>query len=73
MGISTTALVAEVQVNVPFAFLQAGYLEKFLRRGLNPEIGLDAYSLGHYPPGVFHRVARAFRGAGRRTCRYFGR
>jgi len=66
MGISTAALVSRVQVNIPFPFLQAGYLEKFLRRGLNPEIGLDAYSLGHYPPAAFHRVAQAFQGAGRR-------
>jgi sugar phosphate isomerase/epimerase len=65
MGISVPALVARVQVNIPFPFLQAGYLEKFLSRGLNPEIGLDAYSLGHYPPGAFRRVARAFHGAGR--------
>ena len=43
MGISAAALVAQVQVNLPFAFLQAGYLERFLHRGLNPEIGLDAY------------------------------
>jgi sugar phosphate isomerase/epimerase len=66
MGISAAALVGQVQVNVPFPFLQSGYLEKFLRRGLNPEIGLDAYSLGHYLPGVFRRTARAFHGAGRR-------
>ncbi len=64
MGISTAALVAQVQVNIPFAFLQAGYLELFLRRGLNPEIGLDAYSLGHYAPGVFRRAAGAFQAAG---------
>jgi sugar phosphate isomerase/epimerase len=66
MGISTTALVAQVQVNVPFPFLQSGYLEKFLRRGLNPEIGLDSYSLGHYSSGVFRRTARAFHRLGRR-------
>jgi sugar phosphate isomerase/epimerase len=66
MGISAAALVARVQVNIPFPYLQAGYLEKFLHRGLNPEIGLDAYSLGHYPPGIFRRVASAFHGAGRR-------
>jgi len=66
MGISAAALVAQVQVNLPFPFLQAGYLEKFLHRGLNPEIGLDAYSLGHYRPGDFRRAARAFHGAGRR-------
>jgi sugar phosphate isomerase/epimerase len=65
MGISVAALVKRVQVNIPFPFLQAGYLEKFLHRGLNPEIGLDAYSLGHYTPREFRRVARAFYGAGR--------
>jgi sugar phosphate isomerase/epimerase len=66
MGISAAALVARVQVNLPFAFLETGYLEKFLLRGLNPELGLDAYSLGHYPPAAFRRGARAFQGAGRR-------
>jgi sugar phosphate isomerase/epimerase len=66
MGISTTALVAQIQVNIPFPFLLAGYLERFLARGLNPEIGLDAYSLDHYSPGVFRRVAGAFQAAGRR-------
>ncbi len=66
MGISVAALTAQVQVNIPFSFLWAGYLERFLARGLNPEIGLDAFSLGHYPPGAFRRAARAFQGAGRR-------
>ncbi len=66
MGINAAALVAQVQINIPFPFLQAGYLEKFLGQGLNPEIGLDAYSLGRYAPGVFRRAARAFQGAGRR-------
>jgi sugar phosphate isomerase/epimerase len=66
MGISVADLVTRVQVNIPFPFLHTGYLEKFLHRGLNPEIGLDAHSLAHYAPGVFRRVARAFCGAGRR-------
>jgi sugar phosphate isomerase/epimerase len=66
MGISAAALAAQVQVNLPFAFLELGYLERFLQRGLNPELGLDAYSLGHYPPAVFRGAARAFHGAGRR-------
>jgi sugar phosphate isomerase/epimerase len=65
MGISVADLVTRVQVNIPFPFLHTGYLEKFLQRGLNPEIGLDAYSLGHYAPREFRRVARAFHGAGR--------
>lgn len=66
MGITTAALIPQVQVNIPFAFLFSGYLERFLKRGLNPEIGLDGYSLGHYPPSAFRGAARAFREAGRR-------
>ena len=66
MGISPAALISRVQVNIPFAFLFSGYLERFLKLGLNPEIGLDGYSLGHYPPRAFAGAARAFRQAGRR-------
>jgi sugar phosphate isomerase/epimerase len=66
MGITTAALIPRVQVNIPFSFLFSGYLERFLRRGLNPEIGLDSYSLSHYPPSAFRAAGRAFRGAGRR-------
>lgn len=66
MGITPVALVDRVQVNVPFPFLVNGYLARFLDKGLNPEIGLDAWSLGTYPPGTFRRIARAFEGAGRR-------
>jgi sugar phosphate isomerase/epimerase len=66
MGISPEALVERVQVNIPFPFLLDGYLERFLARGLNPEIGLDGWSLGTYPPGTFRSIARAFAKAGRR-------
>ncbi len=66
MGITTAALIPQVQVNIPFSFLFSGYLERFLKRGLNPEIGLDGYSLSHYPPSAFGAVGRAFRRAGRR-------
>ncbi len=66
MGISPEVLVGQVQVNVPFSFLLQGYLERFLKRGLNPEIGLDAGSLGTYPPVTFRRVASILAGAGRR-------
>ncbi len=65
MGIAPVALVERVQVNVPFSFLLRGYLARFLERGLNPEIGLDAFSLGTYPPETFRRVARMFAQAGR--------
>ena len=66
MAITAAALKSQVQVNVPFPYLMRGYLERFLEVGLNPEIGLDAYSLGRYPPGVFRRAARAFQAAARR-------
>lgn len=66
MGITLEALVGRVQVNIPFPFLLNGYLALFLEKGLNPEIGLDAWSLSTYPPATFRRVARAFALAGRR-------
>ncbi len=66
MAITPEALTARVQVNVPFPFLINGYLSRFLDRGLNPEIGLDAWSLGTYSPKIFRRIARVFHHAGRR-------
>jgi sugar phosphate isomerase/epimerase len=66
MGISLEALIPRVQVNIPFGFLVAKYLDLFLSEGLNPEIGLDAVSLERYPQSVFARVARAFQQARRR-------
>ena len=66
MAITAAALKSQVQVNIPFSYLWRGYLELFLELGLNPEIGLDAYSLGHYPPAVFRRAARAFQTSPRR-------
>ncbi len=66
MGISPEAVVERVQVNVPFPFLLNGYLARFLDRGLNPEIGLDGWSLGTYAPGAFRSIARVFARAGRR-------
>ncbi len=66
MGITPEALLERIQVNIPFPFLLNGYLARFLDRGLNPEIGLDAWSLSTYPPETFRRVARVFELAGRR-------
>jgi sugar phosphate isomerase/epimerase len=66
VGISPEALADRVQVNIPFPFLMKGYLARFLDRGLHPEIGLDARSLGTHPPETFRRVARIFARAGRR-------
>ncbi len=66
MGLTPEALAGRVQVNVPFPFLLNGYLSRFLDRGLNPEIGLDHWSLSTYPPRAFRAVARIFQQAGRR-------
>ena len=66
MAITREDLIRQVQVNIPFAFLLRGYLPRFLELGLNPEIGLDAYSLDQFPPAAFRRAARAFQEAGRR-------
>jgi sugar phosphate isomerase/epimerase len=66
MAITVEALTSQVQVNIPFSYLWRGYLEKFLELGLNPEIGLDGFSLSQYAPAVFRRAARAFHQTGRR-------
>ncbi len=66
MAISREDLLRRVQVNIPFAFLGRGYLDRFLKWGLNPEIGLDAYSLDRFSAGDFRRAARAFQAAARR-------
>jgi sugar phosphate isomerase/epimerase len=55
-----------VQVNIPFPFLLSGYLERFLEGGLQPEIGLDHFTLDRYPPATLRRLAQAFQRAGRR-------
>ena len=60
MAMTPEAVVDRVQVNIPFPFLINGYLARFLDKGLNPEIGLDAWSLGTYPPKIFRRIARIF-------------
>jgi sugar phosphate isomerase/epimerase len=66
ISINQDSLIDKVQINIPFPFLLDGYLERFLDRGLNPEIGLDGWSLGTYPPRTFRAMARAFTQAGRR-------
>ncbi|MBI4794813.1 MAG: sugar phosphate isomerase/epimerase [Deltaproteobacteria bacterium] len=66
MALTPEALIPRVQVNIPFPFLGKGYLDLFLDRGLNPEIGLDAYSLSHFQRRDFARTAWAFHQARRR-------
>ena len=65
MAIAPEALVDRVQVNIPFSFLVDKYLPRFLEERLNPEIGLDAFSLESYPRATFQQMARAFKKAGR--------
>lgn len=65
MPITVEALTGQVLVNVPFAFLVKRYLPRFLEEGLNPEIGLDAFSLGSYPQSTFQKIARTLRKADR--------
>ena len=66
MALTPETLISRVQVNIPFPFLEKGYLDLFLEKGLNPEIGLDAYSLSNYQRREFTRTARAFIKARRR-------
>ena len=65
MPLTMEALVAQVLVNVPFAFLADRYLPLFLEAGLNPEIGLDAFSLKSFPQATFENIAQSFKKAGR--------
>jgi sugar phosphate isomerase/epimerase len=46
-----------VHVNIPFAMLREGYLERFLAAELNPEIGLDGNVLDSCSPADFKYVA----------------
>lgn len=56
---------SRLQVNVPLNMLMDGYLETFIGRGLNPEIGLDAAALERWAPEALRPVADAFRALGR--------
>lgn len=56
-----TRLGKKIQVNIPFTMLHASYLDRFLRYGLNPEIGLDAAALDRYAFSDFKAVAEQLR------------
>ena len=53
------SLLSCVQVNCPFTLLKDHYLDLFLARGINPEIGVDAMALDRFDPTDFHAVARS--------------
>jgi sugar phosphate isomerase/epimerase len=58
------ALLGQVHVNVPFVMLWDGLADKFIRRGLNPEIGIDAAALDRFSPAQFGRIAKRLREGG---------
>lgn len=55
-----------IQVNIPYHMLTDGYLDLFLKNGLNPEIGLDANSLDSCSKTDFRHMAAYFIDRGRR-------
>ncbi|MFH1990849.1 MAG: sugar phosphate isomerase/epimerase family protein [Pseudomonadota bacterium] len=50
-------LIAKTQVNVPFSMLYETHLDRFLKNGLNPEIGLDCNALERFSLSDFRAVA----------------
>ena len=57
-------LIKKVQVNIPFSMLGAGYLDRFLNAGLNPEIGFDGEALDHLCKADVAAVAEKFHARG---------
>ncbi len=55
--INTAEQIRNVQVNIPFSMLYKGYLDRFLKYRLNPEIGFDARSLDTYSLADFSDIA----------------
>ncbi|MFZ5572398.1 MAG: sugar phosphate isomerase/epimerase family protein [Thermodesulfobacteriota bacterium] len=65
MNPKTQAIIAKVQVNIPFRMLVETHLDLFIKLGLNPEIGLDADALDHFSRKEFQEIAAAFQRQGR--------
>lgn len=51
-------LVREIQVNVPFRMLRERYLDLFIEKEINPEIGLDGDALDSYTESDFTETAK---------------
>jgi sugar phosphate isomerase/epimerase len=66
-GLEPNPLGRQVQVNIPLTMLCEGFLEVFLKRGLNPEIGVDAAGLDRFSPEEVRPVAAALQGHGLRV------
>ncbi len=58
-------LIKEVQVNIPFRMLQESYLKRFIKYGLNPEIGFDAVALDQYSLSDYSGIADQLHECGR--------
>jgi sugar phosphate isomerase/epimerase len=58
------SLIKQVQVNIPYRMFREGYLEKFLKFGLNPEIGFDAGTLDSMSISDAETVAEQLHRAG---------
>ena len=58
-------LIKEVQVNIPFTMLHESYLERFIKYGLNPEIGFDAVALDQYSLSDYSGIADQLHECGR--------
>ena len=54
-------LIKEIQVNIPFTMLLDAYLDRFIKYGLNPEIGIDAVALDRCAFSDFKGVADRLR------------
>jgi sugar phosphate isomerase/epimerase len=56
-----TRLTKKIQVNIPFTMLHDSYLDRFIKHGLNPEIGIDAVALDRFSLSDFKGVADRLR------------
>ncbi|MDD5724279.1 MAG: sugar phosphate isomerase/epimerase [Syntrophales bacterium] len=56
-------LLKKVQINVPFQMLIDEYLDIVLKKGINPEVGLDCFALDRFSRNEFCDVADAIHGA----------
>lgn len=54
-------ILRHVHVNIPFTMLKETYLQRFLEKGINPEIGFDAYALDSFSDDELEGAARSLR------------
>ncbi len=54
-------IIQKIHVNAPFGFLKDRYLEWFIQKGINPEIGLDTKYLDNFSSDDFLDVAGMLR------------